>query len=206
MAKKKTKRRKKRRPALKFIDRLNKDSRRKREKFFRPILKDLKKMGITANMLSNLRIFLVLLFLPIFFYNKFAGALLMLFILFLDSLDGSLARYSKNASDRGKFIDISVDHLVYSIIAVTLLAFKVDVFYILATIKKQEFEESDWIIKPYPQLSYLKTLPVLAFLIASFLTLNPILINWALALPNLVATLLVIYYFIFIQIRWKFKR
>jgi phosphatidylglycerophosphate synthase len=198
-----------------WIDRLNNRSRDYRGIIFRPLLKLGTKIGISGNFISNIRLPLIVLFLFLWFKTDFYqwAISLLLIILLLDLFDGPLARFQKCDSDRGKFIDIFVDHIVYSCLLFALFKFAVPsqlivynlfiipIAYLLSTIKKEEFMKSDWIIKPYPRLAYLKAIVVIPFFLKAFGIIN--LLSASLIIANLLATALSIYYFIFIQLRWR---
>lgn len=197
-----------------WVDRVNNRFRNYREIFFLPLLKLGTKVGITGNLISNIRLPFITLFLLLWFNSDFSrlATILLLGILLLDIFDGSFARFQKRDSDRGKFIDIFVDHIIYSCILFALFKFTVSpkliaynlfivsVAYILATIKKEEFKKSDWIIKPYPRLTYLKAIVIIPFLFKTFEVMD--ILSESLIVANSLATLLSIYYFIFIQLRW----
>jgi hypothetical protein len=71
----------------------------------------------------------------------------------------------------------------------------------LGIIKKREFKESDWIIRPCARLTYLKAITVIPFFLLVFFRWD--FLFEAVLAANIMATILSIYYFIFIQIRWK---
>lgn len=201
-----------------LVDVLNKKIQDLRLMIFRPFLKILTKLKISANDVTNFRLLLGLFSVYVLFYlySFYWAGILMVLALMLDIVDGALARYQGTASDRGKFLDIFVDGAVYSFIIFLLFKFPVNYFYLgynlfvmpivylLATIKKEEFnKDTDWIIKPYPRLSYLKALIVVPFFIYIFLDLN--YLNFFLLFSNILSTVLAIYYYIFIQWRWRKK-
>lgn len=92
-----------------------------RAKLFWPLLDLLQKMGVTANTLTFLSLLAGLAFCPLFFYSKlFALAMLALHI-FLDGLDGPLARHTGKASRKGSFTDTMSDQIVIAGTTVTLV-------------------------------------------------------------------------------------
>lgn len=196
-----------------FVDSLNRRFQRYRSVAYRSGVILLSKIGITADIITNARLFLGILFIPLFLTHRLWAAVLMIGILFLDTVDGTLARHRNEASDRGKFLDVMVDHIVYSLTVGMLLflpanpmfvvynLFITPVVYLLATIKREEFKESDWLIKAYPRLSYLKGAVVLAFFAFVFFQVN--VLDYALLFSNVVGTALAFYYYFYIQIRWK---
>ncbi|MDP3901726.1 MAG: CDP-alcohol phosphatidyltransferase family protein [bacterium] len=196
-----------------WIDKLNKRLQKTRAIWFGPILGLMNRVGLTADAITNFRLVAGIIFIAWFVYQQMAATVFIFIVLFLDTLDGSLARKQGRASDRGKFLDILVDHIIYSFIVISLFQlainplliaynlFIIPVVYLLATLKKEEFSKSDWIIKPTPRLSYLKAFVVAPFFFLIFLDID--YISWGLWLASVVATALSIYYFIFIQLRWK---
>lgn len=87
---------------------------RLRDLILAPLLKILSRLGITPNSLSYLGVIFVLLF-ALFIKNHIKWSLLFLLMAWLcDLLDGSLARYKKVDSDRGKFIDMFCDVLTFA--------------------------------------------------------------------------------------------
>jgi phosphatidylglycerophosphate synthase len=197
-----------------FIDRLNIESRKYRAIFFKPILIFLDRIGLTPNILSDIRLFFGVIFLIWFYYgDKVFAAVFLLFVLFLDTFDGALARFQNKDSDRGKFLDTLIDSIIYSLVTLSLLFLDINVFfiaynifiipvaYLLRIIKKQEFIGSDWVIKPYSQLSFLKVIVIIPFFLFVFFQIN--FLEFALLFDNILATVLSIYYLIFIQSRWK---
>ncbi|MFA4833504.1 MAG: CDP-alcohol phosphatidyltransferase family protein [Patescibacteria group bacterium] len=197
-----------------FVDNLNLKFQGYRGVIFRPILIIFHQLGLSANIITNIRLLLGVVFLFWFYYGDgFSAALFLLFILFLDTFDGALARFQNKASDRGKFLDILTDSIIYSFAILALFKFEINSFllaynifiiavvYLLGTIKKQEFNKSEWIIRPYAQLSYLKAIAIVAFFL--FIFFRKDFLYEAILISNILATCLSVYYFIFIQIRWK---
>ena len=193
--------------------RLNEHFRSARGVWFKPILILLDRAGLTANKITNLRLVFAFIFIYWFFQEQFWSSIFMLFILLLDTVDGALARYQNKASDRGKFLDMVVDHIVYVITVFAMGALGADVVlvilnlaiiplvYLLGVIHKGEGVPSDWIIKPYPRLSYLRLFPVAGFFIATLLRYN--VMDLALAISTVWAMILAVSYFIIIQLRWQ---
>lgn len=178
-----------------------------------PLLKFLTDLNIGAQMITNGRLVLGIIAFLWFFRNPLGAAILFLIVLVLDMLDGSLARFQRLASDRGNFLDILVDQVIYVLIILALFSFGypplaiaynifiIGIAYILATIKKQESRPSDWIIKPRPELTYLKIITVIPFFLFTFLNVD--IIYPAIVLSNIIATILSVYYFVVIQERWN---
>ena len=170
------------------IHRLNVKSQSYRAIIYKPILKVLTKLGLSAISLTNFRLVLGIIFL-VWFYNTKqynAPAIFVIAILILDTFDGALARYQNKFSDRGKFLDILVDKFVYLFIIFTFFKLQANTLlvayhlliieptYLLAIIKKEEFSQTDWLIKPYAKLSYLKIITLIPYFIYIFLDINRI--------------------------------
>ena len=195
------------------VDFFNKRFQIIREIAFRPILKILTHLNVTSNSITNLRFLGAVLFYIFFQENPIGSTFLLLIVLVLDTLDGAIARFQGVASDRGKFLDVFIDHVVYSLVVLVIFnteknlqpiayhLFIIPVVYLLATIKKEEFHKSDWLIKVYPRLSYLKALVIASFFLNIFIKID--LIPQAILLSNTIATLLSVYYFLYIQVRWN---
>ena len=197
-----------------FIDRLNVKLQDYRQVVFKPLLIIFHHLGLTADALTNVKLFFGVIFLFWFYYgDEFSASLFLLFVLLLDTFDGALARFQNKASDRGKFLDVLTDSIIYSFIILALFKFEINFFllaynifiiaivYLLGTIKKQEFNKSDWIIRPYARLSYLKAIAVIPFFLFVFFQKD--FLSEAIIFNNILATILSVYYLIFIQIRWK---
>ena len=188
-----------------------------RDKLFKFLLKLLSNFNISANYLSNLKIILFFPFFYFAFYNNLKISYIFLLIsILIDIFDGPLARFQNKSSDQGKFIDIFGDLFIYLSVILTLfylkifnnylVAFHLVVFplvMILSTIRKQEFTKSDWIIKPAPELGQFNAAVYLFLFLYIYFNIN--YFNFVLLLINVFYTLLIIYYFIFIQFRWLKK-
>lgn len=124
----------------------------------RPLLFLLTKLKITSNHLTLLSL---LIFLPsLYFIEKNPWIVIILYFVsfyFLDTIDGALARYQKTASDRGKFIDVFRDILIFIIFGLSLVkagyinAFLGSayiileiVFEVISIIRKAAHVKSDW--------------------------------------------------------------
>ncbi|MDD5071564.1 MAG: CDP-alcohol phosphatidyltransferase family protein [Patescibacteria group bacterium] len=197
-----------------FADNLNLKFQGYQGIILKPLLILLHRFGLSANILTNFRLLGGVVFLFWFYYGEeFFASLFLVFILLLDIFDGALARFQNKASDRGKFLDIFTDSVVYSFTILALFKFRenltplaynifiIAVAYLLGIIKKREFKKSDWILCPRAQLSYLKAIVVIPFFLLIFFRWN--FIFEAVFIANVIATILSVYYFIFIQIRWK---
>jgi phosphatidylglycerophosphate synthase len=130
-----------------------------------------------------------------------------------DIFDGPLARYQKKQSDRGKFLDIFGDFSVYLLIILNLfflnimnnnlLVYHLFIFplvMILSTLKKQENEKTDWIIKPAPELGQFNMLFILFLFLYIYFNVN--YLNLVLLLINILYTWLTLFDFAYLQYRW----
>lgn len=198
-----------------LIDKINNKSQVVRSRIFRPLLKILMSFGITANRLTAFRIFLGLVFLVVSFWDIAIAGIILIITLCLDVVDGSLARFEKKASDRGKFFDMLADHIIYSLVLLTIIRFSaltyslaynlfiVPITYLLAIVYHNELRASDWIIKPYAKCGHLKFVVVIPYIVFVFSRVDFIVLGlWA---SNITATLMSVYFYYFIQSR-KFRK
>ena len=96
----------------------------------RPLLEKFKKTSLSANNITVLGAILglsggIIFFLEENFLLKFLSFILVYFYLVFDFIDGDLARYKNQASDKGYFLDIFFDKLILIILIVTVLV-KID--------------------------------------------------------------------------------
>ncbi|MEM8954818.1 MAG: CDP-alcohol phosphatidyltransferase family protein [Verrucomicrobiota bacterium] len=78
-----------------------------------PLLRSLSEVGVRANQVTYLSLVVGLAFCPLFLHGYQLLAYSCLFIhVLLDGLDGPLARFRGQASNRGSFTDTMVDQLV----------------------------------------------------------------------------------------------
>jgi phosphatidylglycerophosphate synthase len=89
---------------------------------FNPLVRILAFLKITPDMLSYTGLFLMLLFIFLLRANEFSlAAVLLLLTVLLDNIDGVLARYQKRDSDLGKFKDMVVDNICFSLFIIGLV-------------------------------------------------------------------------------------
>tara|TARA_B100000989_G_scaffold63157_2_gene43613 strand:- start:16808 stop:17467 length:660 start_codon:yes stop_codon:yes gene_type:complete len=96
----------------------------------RPLLEKFKKTSLSANNITVLGAILglsggIIFFLGENFLSKFLSFILVYLYLVFDFIDGDLARYKNQASDKGYFLDIFFDKLILIILIVTVLV-KID--------------------------------------------------------------------------------
>jgi len=133
-----------------------------RTKILKPIAKPLAALGVTPNMVTYTGVLLMLVFVAIAPTHAVAGFWLIVAVVFLDMLDGSLARIAKVGSDRGKFTDTLADNLNSSLFIfgalraglVSGLPAAVFVYFmllakVLLIVKKNLGKKSDWLIRPF---------------------------------------------------------
>jgi phosphatidylglycerophosphate synthase len=84
-----------------------------------PIVKQLDKQGITPDQVTLVGFFIGLLAVPLLALQLWTAALVVIILnRVLDGLDGALARYQKQSTSAGGFLDICVDFLFYASIPV----------------------------------------------------------------------------------------
>ena len=195
------------------LDELNIKMQTTKDGLLRPVLFCLRRLGITANMLSTLKALGGVVAMGLVTKNVYAAAIIFLAVYFFDVFDGSLARYAKEDSDRGKFIDVLTDQAVYALVVLSLirldflsikaLAYNllaVPVLYLLVIIQRNENKPTDWIIRPVAKLNYYKTPFCVAALGVIFGFWGRGVASWMLYAINILATGHIIYAY------WKIVR
>ncbi|MFC1598521.1 CDP-alcohol phosphatidyltransferase family protein [Patescibacteria group bacterium] len=174
---------------------------------FLPLLKLLARLKITPNKITAFRLLFALPIIYCFYVGNLLGVLIFYLIFwFLDLVDGSLARYLKLQSDKGRFLDSVVDNFMYvflvlgfiylGAVKVCLLAYNIifELFaQLLATIAKKANQPSDWVINVQPDLPYFKSLAHAALLLYFF---GYDILLPAFVLINCLLTITAIYYFV----------
>jgi phosphatidylglycerophosphate synthase len=192
------------------LDNLNKFFREKRDAFLLPVIKILDRLGISANNLSITKIFFVCLYLLLIESNFTLAVFLLIFGgVLLDFLDGPLARYTNTASDRGKFIDMFSDHLVYTLFIWGLMIVKIGspltlsyniiiitAFYLIIIINKNESKESNWLIKPVARANYYKSAFEIAIILHIIFNMNEFIFNQVIVIINILITIHFLYHLI----------
>ena len=192
----------------KFSDKVFNWSYRWRSKYFRPLLALLTKLKVSPNDITFFRLLFILPLIYFFFIRINLLWMALFYILFwvVDLLDGALARYQNKSSDRGKFLDTVADVFVYSFMLIGMIYVGVGgailfsyqilihiTVYLLAIIKKQEGQKTDWLINPKPDLTYLKFSA--HTILGLYVFFNIDIIEWGFALINILMTILSLYYF-----------
>lgn len=200
-----------------FLYALNERGKALRHRLLLPVFPWLSKAGLTANRITLLRALAGPAF--IFLFPRYPrGAVTMMVVAgLLDWLDGGLARYQKNTSDRGKFWDVLVDHTNYVLPVYALLRSQlfdldvvgyhlvvVPVVYLLSVLKESEELPTDWIIHPYYSLVYVKPVASLAFLLYVFAGIA--YVNETLLALNFITTGLCVYLSVCLYQRWSKPR
>ncbi len=191
------------------IEDWNQKTRQIRQKYFQVLIKILVKSRINANQLSSLKIILAIIYLFIVNHSfKVALACLVLAVI-IDIFDGPLARYQHQESDRGKFIDMFSDYLVYVLFIFGLIMVNIGnsiylaynlviipVIYLLIILNKNENKKSDWIIKPVAQATFYKIIIELIVALYVFNLIKIDVFNIVLLLTNFIISLHAIYHFL----------
>lgn len=100
---------------------------KRRDEFFLPLCKWLASVGVQPDHLSYLGAFMVVPFVFFFSTNPWLSAICLTLNVFLDCLDGPLARYSHSATERGALVDLICDYGSFTAVFFTI------VFYGLMT-------------------------------------------------------------------------
>lgn len=177
-----------------------------------PFLKFLANLGVTANHITYLRgVILVWMLYEMFVKGDLlSGSIIYFAFLFIDTIDGSLARYRKEDNDKGKFNDVIIDQLGYALfvlglafigVANTFILFYHVIIagfgYLVAVAYKNQNEKSDWVVRPEGNLSYFKLIALLALLILLIFKVN--LIDFTAIVLNIWMTITAIYHLIKLQ-------
>ena len=93
-----------------------------RGRWLQPMLGQMARVGLRANHITLLSLLAGLAFCPVLLWgNAVAAFTLLLLHVLLDGLDGPLARFSGNASNKGSFTDTMADQLVVTAAAITMI-------------------------------------------------------------------------------------
>lgn len=202
-----------------LIDSANIFFRKKRDFLFLPITKIFYKLKINPNTLSIFKIFFAGLYLLLIKHNLvLAISFLIIGGILIDLLDGPLARYSNKASDRGKFVDSFLDQLVYALLVWGLIIINIGnpvvlsyniliigFLYVIMIINKNEFLESDWIIKPIARASYYKIALEISIILHLFFKMSEFFFNKIILIINILVTIHFIYHLIRFSNKKYFK-
>ena len=196
-----------------YIDRLNKASQRWRSQYLGWLFDALATIRLTPNRITFLRFLSAPAFILLFPTYPRKMTLVLVIACLFDWIDGGLARHLKIESDRGKFWDVLVDHIVYVAALFTVMrtgAVSVDAFayqimiapivFLLATIKESENRKTDWIIHPYYRVVYFKTFALLCLLLYVGWGIN--YLDVGILLLNVFMTLCAIYHAFVLSRRW----
>lgn len=194
-----------------LIKQFTKRFKQTKDSIIHPLVSFLHAFHITPNHLTNLRLLSNIPFFYFFPDTRIAVSL-FLFMLLLDGLDGALARYTNTSSDRGTFLDLLVDLICYQFFIFTFLSYGyLDVLIagvhllvfpitnLLAVIRYNEGEKTDWIIKSAPNLVYLKFPFILTLLLfwMGYDYLNPVVYTL-----NILYGILAIHFYLTLQKKW----
>ncbi len=184
---------------------------------FQIILKFLTKQRVTAILLINSRLILGVMAILIYqWFGRYTSSYNLLFIaMVLGFLAQALSLYQKTDNDHQVFLNVLVDYILYTflLLLVSVIAsnykqvvynlFIIPILYLLVTIKKFEFKPSNWLIKIDARVGIIKNLVVVAFFSHWYFGTTVTWLNYSLILVNVLATIVVVYCGIFIELRWK---
>jgi len=133
-----------------------------RDLILRPLLRFLSWLHITPNMLTYSEIIIMFLFILFIQKNLILSSIFLLLAILFDSIDGPLARFQKIDSDKGKFIDVFIDILVFVMfiwgliyanllneLIGSILIFTLPFSRIFRIIYNNQFLKSDWLFKAW---------------------------------------------------------
>ncbi len=89
-----------------------------RSRLYAPLVRGLARLGVRPNQISHLRVLLLAGYWSCLKTALEWSVLFVILGLWLDSLDGPLARHLHAAGDTGKFVDSNADHVFYSIVLI----------------------------------------------------------------------------------------
>lgn len=196
------------------IDKLNDRGQKIRANLFEPLFRFLTYLRIRPNHITAFR----LLSIPVYLYYIVLSPMIAVTAIIIGSLldlfDGALARYQKTQSDRGKFWDVLVDHLlfVFGIFGVFFIG-TVDpvqlgyllvlapVMFLLATIYASEGLKTDWIIHPYYRTIFIKPFGIGGLILYAFFSVD--YLQEILFFVNIVMSFMTLYYVWELSKRWK---
>ncbi len=192
----------------KIIDRTNESYKKRRAKYLKFFVSFLDKLGFTPNSLGFLRAISGFVFFLLVNINFVIAFIILILGGLTDFLDGVLARFQKKDSDRGKFIDMLCDNIIFSffllglikinfanILSIAYFIFIIPALYLIIIVNKNEYQKNDWIIKPYSRISYYKIIFEVVFLATIIFSLNKSYINSTLLLLNVVMSVHFSYHF-----------
>ena len=156
-------------------------------------------MGATANFLSFLRLVCGIIFFFLVNINFTIAFIILIIGGFTDFFDGALARYQKRDSDRGKFIDMLCDNLLFLFFVLGLIKiefihslslayfiFVLPALYLMIVINKNEFLKKDWIIIPHARISYYKIIFEIIFLLILIFKVDKNFLNSTITILNII--------------------
>lgn len=183
-----------------------------REKLFKPLLKIL---PFHPHTITTFRLLLALAFPFLITSNPLLAWICIFTSMALDAFDGVVARYRHLASDRGKFIDVLADQITFILLCfglirilpalsleIAIIACCVPLTYLITMVRKNEKEQTDWLIKPQARLIGYKLIFLIAVISYLVQWFSYSVILWILWLEIIVATLhFTVHYTQFLQKR-----
>ncbi|MDD3284238.1 MAG: CDP-alcohol phosphatidyltransferase family protein [Patescibacteria group bacterium] len=196
-----------------IIDTINLKSQKVRQKLFLPIIAFLSKIGIKANTISIFKIVPAIFYIFLIQTNPIIAFLIIFFGVVLDFFDGPLARYANTVSDRGKFIDMLSDYIIYACFVfgliiinsgdVKLLSYNIiimPILYLLIILNKNENKKTDWIIHPEAKATFHRIIIEISALCYLLFKLPILYFNYILFFANILATIhATFHFFVFIK-------
>ncbi|MBP9669140.1 MAG: CDP-alcohol phosphatidyltransferase family protein [Candidatus Pacebacteria bacterium] len=149
-------------PSRTFEEQLYVQARSWRGTIVQPAVVFFSAIGVSADLMSYIGLGLVILSAALMSSNVSLALVILAVALFADNLDGEIARYRGTASDKGKFTDVVVDNVTFTVFMfgmayagfVSGLLAGIVVYAMLLcrtfmVIKKNVTKETDWLIKVY---------------------------------------------------------
>lgn len=159
------------------LDHLQKQTEGWRRRWFNFILRHI---SFSPQVVTNVRLLLALIFPFLIISQSLLAWICISLSIILDAFDGVVARHKKRDTDRGKFIDVLADQITFVLLCLGLIRLlpeislvlaistcSIPLLYLIAIVRKNEQEPSDWLIKPQARLIGYKILFLI--LIVAFL-------------------------------------
>jgi len=143
---------------VKWLDSLEEFGKKARLVAFKPLLKALTSLGMESNHISVLSLLSGVSMFYFLLQDKVAYSIISLILFFfLDAVDGTLARYQKKESDKGKFMDMITSSVTDTLLVLALIinnvvnsingavfVYLMLITIIFAIIIRNKGQESDW--------------------------------------------------------------
>lgn len=132
-----------------------------RNKMLKPLTFLLTLLKVTPNMISYSALICMSGFVFLINHNRFLAAAMLAAAVIIDNIDGPLARYQKNASDKGKFVDVCCDQITFALFMIgiiyaglvnqTIGAVYLSIMFfsrVFRVVRHSFYVETDWHFKP----------------------------------------------------------